>query len=450
MPKLHPQSYKDTSKQPNRQHVTLYRVTLQAGTVYRFADFDTDVTANIGGAPFLFQAFGHKRDVAHTRLNLQVDSMDISIPNVILIFAGQERRLSEFVLAGALDNADIELFKWDAENPLVDAVAHSAWVAETATFTSGQVKLQCLSPMAQVDRQVPRTIYQELCNNQLYDEWCGVARASFEQTATVLAGSTDTVVKFSQNQLKGYYDFGEMTFVDGANAGLKRTIKKHSHADTEVATGKAYTKSHAPHASFPDTGNVELTDLIEAYDVSSAPNVGWDLDALGTETITVRIDLGSALAFDEFVTSHTQHPWDLPGSYPYRPQQVEFQTSPDDSAWTSRGTVTFSQATQPDPNFDRWLYKLVLGAPLTFRYVRAIATRQTARAFMLWSEFFIRSYPGVETVTLIHPALVTPAVGDTIKAAAGCDKRLSTCKVKFSNLPNFRGFPTIPKPTDTL
>lgn len=36
------------------------------------------------------------------------------------------------------------------------------------------------------------------------------------------------------------------------------------------------------------------------------------------------------------------------------------------------------------------------------------------------------------------------AAGDRFRLFAGCDKRLSTCREKFSNLMNFRGFPHIP------
>lgn len=36
------------------------------------------------------------------------------------------------------------------------------------------------------------------------------------------------------------------------------------------------------------------------------------------------------------------------------------------------------------------------------------------------------------------------AAGDLIRLEAGCDKRFETCRLKFSNLPNFRGFPDIP------
>lgn len=36
------------------------------------------------------------------------------------------------------------------------------------------------------------------------------------------------------------------------------------------------------------------------------------------------------------------------------------------------------------------------------------------------------------------------AVGDTLEVTAGCDRRFATCKDKFANAVNFRGFPHIP------
>jgi uncharacterized phage protein (TIGR02218 family) len=36
------------------------------------------------------------------------------------------------------------------------------------------------------------------------------------------------------------------------------------------------------------------------------------------------------------------------------------------------------------------------------------------------------------------------ALGDTFVVTAGCDKRFSTCRDRFANSVNFRGFPQIP------
>lgn len=35
-------------------------------------------------------------------------------------------------------------------------------------------------------------------------------------------------------------------------------------------------------------------------------------------------------------------------------------------------------------------------------------------------------------------------VGDTVRLTAGCDKRMTTCRLKFNNLINFQGFPDLP------
>jgi uncharacterized phage protein (TIGR02218 family) len=34
--------------------------------------------------------------------------------------------------------------------------------------------------------------------------------------------------------------------------------------------------------------------------------------------------------------------------------------------------------------------------------------------------------------------------GDRVRVVAGCDKRAETCRAKFGNFMNFRGFPHIP------
>lgn len=39
---------------------------------------------------------------------------------------------------------------------------------------------------------------------------------------------------------------------------------------------------------------------------------------------------------------------------------------------------------------------------------------------------------------------VTPQAGDTLRLTAGCDKQFATCKAKFANATNFRGFPHMP------
>jgi uncharacterized phage protein (TIGR02218 family) len=55
-----------------------------------------------------------------------------------------------------------------------------------------------------------------------------------------------------------------------------------------------------------------------------------------------------------------------------------------------------------------------------------------------------RQEAGEVTVSLLEAPVRHIAIGDTFIIRAGCDKRIETCRAKFSNVPNFRGFPHIP------
>jgi uncharacterized phage protein (TIGR02218 family) len=51
---------------------------------------------------------------------------------------------------------------------------------------------------------------------------------------------------------------------------------------------------------------------------------------------------------------------------------------------------------------------------------------------------------GEVTISLLELPVRPIAIGDTFVIRAGCDKRLETCRAKFTNVVNFRGFPHIP------
>lgn len=55
-----------------------------------------------------------------------------------------------------------------------------------------------------------------------------------------------------------------------------------------------------------------------------------------------------------------------------------------------------------------------------------------------------RQQDGVRSIELWETLRAEIQVGDIIRLEAGCDKRAETCKLKFHNFLNFRGFPDIP------
>ncbi|PIE14410.1 MAG: hypothetical protein CSA70_01220 [Rhodobacterales bacterium] len=51
---------------------------------------------------------------------------------------------------------------------------------------------------------------------------------------------------------------------------------------------------------------------------------------------------------------------------------------------------------------------------------------------------------GARVIELWHPMRADVETGDVIRIVAGCDKRMTTCRLKFNNILNFQGFPDIP------
>jgi uncharacterized phage protein (TIGR02218 family) len=51
---------------------------------------------------------------------------------------------------------------------------------------------------------------------------------------------------------------------------------------------------------------------------------------------------------------------------------------------------------------------------------------------------------GTRRLTLLEAPVRPIAPGDDFVVRVGCDKRLETCRDRFANVVNFRGFPHIP------
>jgi uncharacterized phage protein (TIGR02218 family) len=51
---------------------------------------------------------------------------------------------------------------------------------------------------------------------------------------------------------------------------------------------------------------------------------------------------------------------------------------------------------------------------------------------------------GEDLIDLWQPMAAPIATGDAFTVSAGCDKRFATCRDRFANAENFRGFPHMP------
>lgn len=56
----------------------------------------------------------------------------------------------------------------------------------------------------------------------------------------------------------------------------------------------------------------------------------------------------------------------------------------------------------------------------------------------------VRRHSADGLIELWEPFAAPLAIGDALSIIAGCDKRLATCRDRFANVANFRGFPHVP------
>jgi len=80
------------------------------------------------------------------------------------------------------------------------------------------------------------------------------------------------------------------------------------------------------------------------------------------------------------------------------------------------------------------------GGWFTRGLVRVTSGANTGRAV----EVKRHAVADVITIELWQNLGAMPAIGDAFTVTAGCDKQFATCREKFANVANYRGFPHMP------
>jgi uncharacterized phage protein (TIGR02218 family) len=71
-------------------------------------------------------------------------------------------------------------------------------------------------------------LYQAGCINTLFDTSCGLNAAAFATSGTVAMASAASGFSTTLAQATGYFDLGVVTFTNGTNSGLSRTVKAYA------------------------------------------------------------------------------------------------------------------------------------------------------------------------------------------------------------------------------
>jgi uncharacterized phage protein (TIGR02218 family) len=206
-------------------YADLYDFTLADGTVWRFTS--ADVPLAWAGNTYRSAGLVIKRGAFSSALGVQVQTLALTVT--------PDR--SDATLAGFVDAIDYTTLRGAR-------VTWRGWYGDTwaaPQFTvlefAGRVtgveddvdtRITCSSDLILLDVSMPRNIYQSDCSLEVYSAQCTVSRAAFTESATVLAGSSQTQILLAGPvRPASYFTRGGVQFTTGPLAGTKASIRAH-------------------------------------------------------------------------------------------------------------------------------------------------------------------------------------------------------------------------------
>ncbi len=217
----------------------LFTVRLRSGLEFYYTN--SDVPFTISGTTYLANTLRFEGLQYKLSVGLEVDEQTLKIdayPDDTLgtatFIAGVEQ--------GLLDGATIIRKRafWTAtpgvapfllyqSTPLQVVTLFTGLVSEIEKIGRTHVELKVKSPLKLLEIDMPRNTYQPSCLWSLYDDGCGLTRATFTTNFAVVSASVQQVAVATISPSSGgdglaLYAQGRLLFTSGVNNGLEVTI----------------------------------------------------------------------------------------------------------------------------------------------------------------------------------------------------------------------------------
>jgi len=208
--------------EPTTTLATCWKVTLQNGTIYRLTDHDVSLQIPADGnetysadSSFLASDFAGSG-------NLAVDGIDIHSWIDTTVINEQD------VYAGLWDNARVEIFAVNHQDTSIGVIPLKTGNIGAIKYGDGPIVLEMRS-LAQQLQVTTTQVFQFTCRASVYDDRCGVPKAShLVATATVSGTPTRTVFDTGETLAEGELVYGTAEWLTGNNAGLAHDIVSHT------------------------------------------------------------------------------------------------------------------------------------------------------------------------------------------------------------------------------
>jgi uncharacterized phage protein (TIGR02218 family) len=238
-------------QQPTTELATCWRITRNDDTVWGYTSHNAALT--IGSVTYDPQS-GFTPSAVETKEGLSVDNLELDALVLSVEFTESE------LLAGRWDFAKVDIFQviWRTPNAgqlllrrgTLGEVSFSAQGPRNSTTGAYKAELRgLLQPLSQVVGEV----VSQMCRANLGDARCKVILPFLTVTATAAAvnAANQVITSPALAQAAGYFDYGLITFITGANAGYSMEVQAYtpgvlnlfSAMPYEVVVGDVYTLS---------------------------------------------------------------------------------------------------------------------------------------------------------------------------------------------------------------
>lgn len=208
----------------------LYKIELE---MYSASAYFTSYKTSFSFGGQSYQAIPIKRGDIQFHSDFSTDKLDIQAGIIGIQVGTLTLSMYRVVREGYLRNAKVTVYLVEAANPANYQTVFIGWINGDVTYNQGILTLSCGSLLERLKDKFPRLIYSEHCNHSLFDDYCGLNKATYQENGTCLINSTEryiysTIFSTTSHPLK-YWKNGEVLMTSGLNTGMYRTILFHAN-----------------------------------------------------------------------------------------------------------------------------------------------------------------------------------------------------------------------------
>lgn len=204
----------------------LYEITLSNNVTYYYTNHNKDI--DWGSPSQTYTAIPITREGIKKQINLEPDIVQISLANITGDF-------TDVVQLNLLDGATIVIkrIQW---NQAYGAGMEMKIFEGTADidYNRDLITLTCTAYLNTLNIAFPKNMYQDPCNNTLFDAGCGLNALSWDYNGTASSTADDrfhltdsdllTVLSALSNDAS-FLNLGELRIDSGSSAGQRRMIR---------------------------------------------------------------------------------------------------------------------------------------------------------------------------------------------------------------------------------